>query len=81
MKDVWYKLKELRQVLKQLNNAEFRGVTTKMEQLRHMLLDSQEQLNRCYTDAFALEEKMLLEGLEKWSLIEESILQQKSRAK
>ncbi|XP_075078414.1 uncharacterized protein LOC142164326 [Nicotiana tabacum] len=34
-----------------------------------------------YTDADALEEKKLLEKLERWSLIEESILQQKSRAK
>lgn len=34
-----------------------------MEHLRHKLLDTQEQLNRGYSDALALEEKRLLEGL------------------
>ncbi|XP_070046398.1 uncharacterized protein [Nicotiana tomentosiformis] len=57
------------------------GVTTKIEHLRYKLQDTQEQLNRDYFDAVALEEKMLLEELERWSLIKESILQQKSRAK
>ncbi|XP_019226688.1 PREDICTED: uncharacterized protein LOC109208104 [Nicotiana attenuata] len=81
MKDIRYKLKALRLELKQLNNNEFRGVTTKIEHLRYRLQDTKEQLNRGYSDAVALEEKKLLEELKRWSLIEENILQQKSRAK
>ncbi|OIT39901.1 hypothetical protein A4A49_59297 [Nicotiana attenuata] len=80
MRNIWQKLKRLKPLLKQLNNSEFRGITERLESTRSMLKDIQTQMSRGYSDKLATEEKQALEYLERWSLIEESILQQKARA-
>ncbi|XP_019256484.1 PREDICTED: uncharacterized protein LOC109234895 [Nicotiana attenuata] len=80
MKNIWQKLKILKPLLKQLNNSEFKGITDKLESTRSLLQDIQAQISKGYLDKLANEEKQVLEYLEKWSLIEESILQQKARA-
>ncbi|XP_060178252.1 uncharacterized protein LOC132608207 [Lycium barbarum] len=80
MRNVWCKLKSLRYRLKQLNKVEFKGTTEKIVQARIELQDVQTKLVSHYSDQLVNDEKEILEKLEKWSMIEESILQQKSRA-
>ncbi|XP_060184875.1 uncharacterized protein LOC132614435 [Lycium barbarum] len=77
MNNVW--LKNLRHVLKQLNTTEF-GVSERIALIRSELQDVQSALVDHYSDALADAEKQLVQQLEKWSLIEERIFQQKSRA-
>ncbi|XP_059315534.1 uncharacterized protein LOC132066189 [Lycium ferocissimum] len=62
-----------------LNNSEFKGVTTRITQTRLDLKYVQTMINIQYSDALANEEKQILQQLEKWTLIKESIIQQKSR--
>ncbi|XP_070014627.1 uncharacterized protein LOC142174643 [Nicotiana tabacum] len=71
----------LRLLSKQLKDTEFRGIKERLKQTRNKLQRIQDQMLSCYSDELVAEEKQLLENLEKLSLIEESILQQKSRAK
>ncbi|XP_019244422.1 PREDICTED: uncharacterized protein LOC109224288 [Nicotiana attenuata] len=80
MKNIWLKLKGLKPTLKQLNIEEFKGIIEKMSQARLNLKRIQEELGDTYFDALSDQEKNYLIQLEKWSLIEESALQQKSRA-
>ncbi|KAF3673258.1 hypothetical protein FXO37_07080 [Capsicum annuum] len=79
-KGVWMNLKALKPHLKQLNNNNFRGVTEKIACIKIELMDTQARMVTQYKDSLAGNEKNLLQQLEKWSLIEESIHQQKSRA-
>ncbi|KAM3362317.1 hypothetical protein P3S68_017171 [Capsicum galapagoense] len=80
MKGVWMNLKALKPHLKQLNNNNFRGVTENIACIRTELIDTQARMAAQYTESLAENEKNLLQHLEKWSLIEEGIYQQKSRA-
>lgn len=68
-------------LLKQLNNSEFNGIKERLELARDQLQGIQAQMSTCYSDDLATEEKQTLEKLEKQSLIEENILQQKARTK
>nr|XP_004239563.1 uncharacterized protein LOC101259634 [Solanum lycopersicum] len=81
MKMVWYKLKALQPVLKQLNRREFKYIGKQIEEARNDLADIQNQLCNQANDDLVTKEKDLLTKLEKWSLIEESSLRQKARAK
>ncbi|KAG5571298.1 hypothetical protein H5410_061064 [Solanum commersonii] len=71
---------ELKPHLTQLNNTNYKGVTEKIHHLKNTLQFTQLKISSQYTDAIALEEKDLLIQLEKWSNIEQSIKQKKSRA-
>ncbi|KAH0760972.1 hypothetical protein KY290_017045 [Solanum tuberosum] len=81
MANIWGKLRALRQVLKDLNIEEFKSTTTKINVVRQELLQIQEQINQQCTDELLCNEKQILMDIEKWSLVEESALRQKSRAK
>ncbi|XP_069143402.1 uncharacterized protein [Solanum lycopersicum] len=65
MKQVWCKLKDLQHVLKKLNRKDFKYIGKQIDMARIEIAN----------------EKELLIKLEKWSLIEESALRQKSRIK
>lgn len=81
MKNVWLKLKALKPLFRQLNNTYYKGLTQKIEKTRMDLRNIQDQLARQNTDQLINMEKKTLQQLEKWSLMEESILKQKSRYK
>ena len=81
MKKVWCKLKDLQHRLQQLNRKEFKYIGKKIEQARIDVANVQNQLNEQATDELIMKEKELLINLEKWSLIEENALRQKSRIK
>ncbi|XP_019253917.1 PREDICTED: uncharacterized protein LOC109232612 [Nicotiana attenuata] len=81
LKSVWTRLKDLKRALKALNSNEFRGITQKIEKSRLELRDIQEKISQDCTDTLLDMEKKTLLNLEKWSLIEESVLQQKARAR
>ncbi|XP_075103625.1 uncharacterized protein LOC142178198 [Nicotiana tabacum] len=78
MKNVWLKMKELKANLKKLNSEEFKGISEKITQ--EYLKDIQGRMHNRYSDSLAEQERECLQQLEKWSMIEESALQQKSRA-
>ncbi|XP_070043632.1 uncharacterized protein [Nicotiana tomentosiformis] len=78
---VWVRLKDPKPALKTLNSKEFRGITQKIEKARIELSDIQGKISQGCTDALLDMEKKVLLNLKKWSLIEESVLQQKARAK
>ncbi|KAH0724740.1 hypothetical protein KY284_000605 [Solanum tuberosum] len=81
MKNVWRKLKSLKPLFRKLNNTEYRGLTQKIEKARIDLRNIQGQLAQHNTDQMIDLNKETLQQLEKWSLMEESILKQKSRDK
>ncbi|XP_009609222.1 uncharacterized protein [Nicotiana tomentosiformis] len=81
MKNSWMKLKALRPIFRALNNEQFRTISLKNEQARVELENIQRKINAACNDSLIGEERNLLQNLEKWSLIEECILKQKSRAK
>ena len=66
-------------MLKQLNRKEFKCIGKQIDMARIEVANVQIQLNEQVTDEFIVKEKELLIKLEKWSLIEESALRQKSR--
>ncbi|XP_060190867.1 uncharacterized protein LOC132620191 [Lycium barbarum] len=68
------------EAMKNINKVEFKDTTGKIVQARIELQDVQTKLVSHYSDQLVNDEKAILEKLEKWSMIEESILQQKSRA-
>lgn len=80
MKSIWAKLKRMKSKFRQLNEAEFKGVTEKIEEARQTIQHIQKQLQNNYSDMLQEQEKDWLQKLETWSMIEERILQQKSRA-
>lgn len=79
MKSVWLKLKHLKPAFKQLNSMEFKEVAKKISKARVTLKEFQQEMQNNYSDSLADQEKVCLQQLEKWSLIEESAMQQKSR--
>lgn len=81
MKNVWMKLKALRVVLKKLNVEEFKFIKRKIELSRIELEKVQQDINSDSNAEMLLKEKELMMNLEKWSMIEEGALRQKSRAK
>ncbi|WMV24160.1 hypothetical protein MTR67_017545 [Solanum verrucosum] len=81
MANIWAKLRALRQVLKILNNEEFKNTTTKVNAARQELIQVQKQIIQQCTDELLCKEKQTMLDIKKWSLVEESALRQKSRAK
>ena len=78
---MWCNLKDLQPVLKQLNRKKFNYIGKQIEMARMEVANIQNQLNDQITDELIMQEKKMLIKLEKWSLIEESALRQKSRIK
>lgn len=64
-----------------MNNEEFRSIIDKIDRARGELQDIQEKIITNYNDGLLEQERTVLHQLEKWSLIEESILKQQSRAR
>ncbi|XP_016481148.2 uncharacterized protein LOC107802208 [Nicotiana tabacum] len=58
-----------------------RSIADKIDKARGELQDIQEKITTNYTDGLLEQEKTVIHQLEKWSLIEESVLKQKSRAR
>ncbi|XP_070022733.1 uncharacterized protein [Nicotiana sylvestris] len=76
---VWNKLKKLKGLLKQMNKEEFSGIDSKIQDARERLESIQNQM-RCPGQRemqIELERTSKLE-LEKWLMVEESIMKQKS---
>lgn len=68
-------------MLRKLNNDEFRGFNQKMEETRKKLVDIQVQIHAQCSNALLEIEKDMLQNLEKWSMIEESVLKTKIKSK
>nr|XP_016457612.1 PREDICTED: uncharacterized protein LOC107781428 [Nicotiana tabacum] len=81
MKNIWIKLKRLRPLFRTLNTGHYRTISMKIEQARTTLEEVQQKIIIAYNDNLIEEEKSLLQNLEKWSTIEESVLRQKARTK
>lgn len=81
MKEVCVKLRNLQPVLRHLNNTDFKGISQNIDQARQELNRIQKQMNHNITDELVAQEKETLIKLEKWSMIEENTLRQKSRTK
>ncbi|WMV30837.1 hypothetical protein MTR67_024222 [Solanum verrucosum] len=79
MKNIWMELKKLRVGLKNLNKKEFMGIRHTIEKTRSDLQVLQEINAVQYSDQRMDQEREMLVQLEKWSLIEESGMRQKSR--
>ncbi|XP_009612473.1 uncharacterized protein [Nicotiana tomentosiformis] len=80
MQNVWNKLKDLRLVFRQLNQREFQSISLKTEKARKELQCILAELVARYDDSLVIKEKEALMNLQKWNLLGESILRQKSRA-
>ena len=78
MKQVWCKLMDLQHVLKQLTRKKFKYIGKQIEMARVEIAKVQDQLNEQATNELIVQEKELLIKIEKWSMIEESALRQKS---
>lgn len=50
MKSIWAKLKRMKSKFRQLNEAEFKGVTEKIEEARQTIQHIQKQLQNNYSD-------------------------------
>nr|XP_016462019.1 PREDICTED: uncharacterized protein LOC107785271 [Nicotiana tabacum] len=59
----------------------YKGIAERIENVRADLVQVQEEMRLQYSDNLLLQEKTILQNLEKWSLIEESILKQKASMK
>jgi len=80
MNDIWRMLKRVKTNLKQLNIMEFKEVSNRVKDIRGQLHCLQESMRDPRTVALNRQhEKELQIQLEKWSKIEESVMQQKSR--
>ncbi|KAH0648399.1 hypothetical protein KY285_033647 [Solanum tuberosum] len=79
MHGVWMRLKSIKQRLKELNTKEFRNVAEKIKTARTCIAELQESMRTDHQDVAFAHEKALRGELEKWNLVEESILKQKSR--
>lgn len=68
-------LKKVKISLKQINDREFKGVRKKVEDIRSQLKTKQENIRDPTSVAlYRQQEKELQINLEKWSVIEESVL-------
>lgn len=81
MKKVWFMLMALQLVQRQLNRKEFKYIGQQIEKARLELIRIQDQLYSQSNDESIDQEKEILLKLEKWSMIEENALRQKSRTK
>ncbi|KAH0639679.1 hypothetical protein KY285_036265 [Solanum tuberosum] len=79
MKHVWYNLKKLKAEFKQLNNDEFKHIGQKVIACRNELEMIQTEMRSDHSNYLIMKEKEVLLNLEKWSMIEESVLKQKAR--
>ncbi|XP_016466377.1 uncharacterized protein LOC107789123 [Nicotiana tabacum] len=77
---IWNRLKAMKIDFKNLNNKNFRDSAMKIEQGRRDIIECQQEMKKGYTYQLRIMEKEARHQLGKWSLIEEKILQQKSRA-
>lgn len=75
------KLKVLKTELKRLNKEEFEAISQKIDKAKADLKVIQEHMNHQWDDKLRDQEKTTLKDLEKWSMVEETILQQKFKAK
>ncbi|XP_016446644.1 uncharacterized protein LOC107771714 [Nicotiana tabacum] len=80
MKNIWVKLKYLRPVLKRLNHEECKFINQKIEKAGQELVITQENIHMKGNTKLLVKERELIQNLEKWSMVEESALQQKSKA-
>ncbi|XP_055821385.1 uncharacterized protein LOC129889933 [Solanum dulcamara] len=81
MANIWAKLKALKKILKTVNKEEFQNISTRITEGRLELIQTQKQINQQCTDELLNKESQALMNIEKWNLVEESALRQKSRAK
>ncbi|XP_019231221.1 PREDICTED: uncharacterized protein LOC109212056 [Nicotiana attenuata] len=81
MEDVWKKVKALKPLFRRLSSEEYKVIIQRIENARMDLITVQEKMQQHYTNNLLEQEKHTLQQLEKWSLIGESILKQKSRVK
>ncbi|XP_075080191.1 uncharacterized protein LOC142165728 [Nicotiana tabacum] len=79
MKNIWMKLKALKPLCKKLNKEEFSCISQKIDITRQQLKLVREQIAQHYIDEQVIEEKEAAQVMEKWFLIEESVMRQKSR--
>ncbi|XP_019248630.1 PREDICTED: uncharacterized protein LOC109227892 [Nicotiana attenuata] len=80
MEDIWQNLKYVKAALKQLNNKEFMNVKQKIKSIREELEEVQGRMKDHNAPSRLFEvEKGMIQQLEKWDKIEESIYKQKSR--
>lgn len=75
MRNICTKQKELRENLRRLNETKFKGIIIRIVQAREYLQEIQLKLRHQYLDELATEEKKMICQLEKWSMIEESVIQ------
>lgn len=77
---VWFKLKRLKAELKKLHSEEFAGITEKISPAQQELdLIQTELITNPADNHLQNDERILYEKLQKWVLIEESVLRQKAR--
>ncbi|KAH0699031.1 hypothetical protein KY284_013246 [Solanum tuberosum] len=81
MKKVWCKLIALQPALRHLNSKEIKYISHQIDKARYELSKIQEELYDQATNDLVYQEKEILMKLEKWSMIDESALRQKSRTK
>lgn len=81
MQNIWLKLKILRPVLRKLNVKEFKFIRQKIKKAIIDLDRVQMSITTNCSDELLLEEKGLIQNLEKWDLIEEGTLKQKARVR
>ncbi|KAM3286589.1 hypothetical protein P3S67_025388 [Capsicum chacoense] len=83
MEKIWKKLKLMKGAMKELNSREFSNAETKVQSFRKQLEDVQILLRTSLTSLTDQQvydkEKEIKLNSEKWILVEESILRQKSR--
>lgn len=78
--DVWYKLKNLKYPLKELNCTQFHGIEDKLQMARDNLRTTQQLLAQDHLNEQLIgTEKKWLSDIEKWSMLKEKVWQQKSR--
>ncbi|XP_070015409.1 uncharacterized protein [Nicotiana sylvestris] len=80
MLTVWNKLKKLKVLLKQMNKEEFTSIDSKIQNARERLESMQNQMSCPDQGEMQVElERTTKLELEKWLMVEESIMKQKSR--
>lgn len=80
MERLWLKLKMMKQQMKMLNATNFSKVDVRVQIARQQLTELHEHMrDSSPAHELYIKEKELKENLEKWILVEESILRQKSR--
>lgn len=80
MVKVWNKFKKMKEAMKLLNKKEYSKVDQRIKDTRGQLQQIQTKLRDCFHDQSLFDQERNLKlDLEKWVLVEESILRQKSR--